>query len=257
MYHTDTLPLKPSGIPSRTAASAAPRGWAPQTLGRVTRPRGIDEACRRLVPLLGRIARCFARRLPSHVELDDLMGAGAVGLVTAVQQHHEKPAEELKRLVKHRIHGAILDHLRNLDHLSRRQRAAVSAMTRVKLRLASEGCDSGVERVAQVLGMSRERAEAIGSQLAAVQLSSLDDSGPLPAGDLDPAELAADRQMTARLVAALQELPERLQTVLSLCYCEDLTYTEIGELLGISRSRVCQLHNQALAELRRRLPKLA
>jgi len=212
----------------------------------------VDERCRELNYLLGRVAARFARRLPSHVELDDLVGAGGIGLVTAVQQHLDKPLADLKRLAEQRIRGAILDYLRSVDHLTRRQRAAVSALNRAKVRLASEGGDAtDIQTVAADLGITVERARHIESHLAVVQLTSLEDSDSLKHAGMDPSQLLVDQETKERLSRALTELPERLQTLLSLYYQENLTYKEIGEVLGISRSRICQLHTQAVGELRR------
>ncbi len=210
----------------------------------------VENACAKLSHLLGRVAGRFARRLPSHVELDDLVGAGGVGLVTAVRQHIEKPAPDLKRLVEQRIRGAILDYLRSVDHLTRRQRAAVSAVNRAKLRLAHEGSEQDVGRVAEQLGITLERAEQIQNHLAVVQVTSIEDSEQLRNQGPNPAQEAMHQELKSRLVHSLTRLPKRLQTLLSLYYCESLTYKEIGDLLGISRSRICQLHTQAIAELR-------
>lgn len=227
---------------------------------RVVRPTGkgdpelerrVERACQKLSHLLGRVAGRFARRLPSHVELDDLVGAGGVGLVTAVRQHIDKPDADLKRLVEQRIRGAILDYLRSVDHLTRRQRAAVSAVSRAKLRLAHEGGDAlDVGKVAESLGITIERAEQIQNHLAVVQVTSIEDSEQLRNQGPNPAQEAMHQELKARLVHSLTQLPKRLQTLLSLYYCESLTYKEIGDLLEISRSRICQLHTQAISELR-------
>lgn len=214
----------------------------------------VEIACGKLSHLLQRVAGRFARRLPSHVELDDLIGAGGVGLVTAVRQHIDKPEADLKRLVEQRIRGAILDYLRSVDHLTRRQRAAVSAVNRAKLRLAHEGGDAqDVDRVAESLGITVERAEQIQNHLAVVQVTSIQDSEQLRNAGPNPAQEAMHQELKTRLVHSLGRLPKRLQTLLSLYYCESLTYKEIGDLLGISRSRICQLHTQAIAELRQHM----
>jgi RNA polymerase sigma factor for flagellar operon FliA len=261
MFHLDApQPEKPfNSAPHRSLSSTAGahRARETRTLGATTPEARVEAACRQLTPLLTRVAARFARRLPAHIEVDDLIGAGAVGMLTAVRQHLDKPAADLERLVERRIRGAILDHLRGSDHLSRRQRAAVSAVSRTKARLASAGRQNEALDVARELGITVARAEAIESRLAAVQLVSIDDEDGLRVADADPAQRAVDSQASRTLAGALARLTERAQTILSLYYCEDLTYTEIGETLGISRSRVCQLHSAAMAQLRHTLGSAA
>lgn len=264
--------LASKNINKNSALWSAPRplgrtgGRARRTLGKAnpgsaTHPplggevdRRVAEACEQLAYLLPRIAGRFARRLPAHVELDDLVGAGSVGLVAAVQQHIHKPMPELRRLAEQRVRGAILDYLRSLDHLTRRQRAAVTALRRARTALDDgSGRDTDVRQVARAMGVTVARVEHIQNRLAAVQLASFEDQQNVHGDEPDPAAWTAHRQMKAQVAGALATLPERLQTLLSLYYCESLTYKEIGDILGVSRSRVCQLHNQAIEELRLKL----
>src|SRR5262245_49214104 len=102
--------------PRRSAEPAHHRSRGPVTctLGATDPEARVEAVCRELQPLLARVAARFARRLPAHVELDDLIGAGAIGMLTAVRQHIDKPAADLTRLVERRIRGSILDHLRGV-----------------------------------------------------------------------------------------------------------------------------------------------
>ncbi|MEZ4271397.1 MAG: sigma-70 family RNA polymerase sigma factor [Myxococcota bacterium] len=236
----------------RRVRATAPQGVSdpPRCHAAHRQEEHIGELCRGLMGVLSKVAGRFARRLPAHVELDDLMGAGAVGMLTAVRQHHDKPMADLTRLAEQRIRGAILDYLRGIDHLTRRQRAAVSAMNKTIHAMRAQGIAPDLQDVAQRMGVSTQRIEQINNELAAVQVTSLDDSLPLADRDPGPAQAAMCTQVKERLVVALEQLPRRLQILLSLYYCESLTYKEIGELLGISRSRICQLHTQAISELR-------
>jgi RNA polymerase sigma factor for flagellar operon FliA len=218
---------------------------------RRTDPR-VDVACQQLQGLLVQVARKFARHLPSHVELDDLVGAGALGLVMAVRNHLDEPRPCLIRLAEHRIRGAILDHLRSTDPLTRRQRAAVSAMAKVTARRQREGAPSDIESVANEMGMSVKRAERIRNRLATVQMVALEGCEPA-ATTQSPLDRIDSHQARARVAAALATLPPRMQTLLSLYYREELTYSEIARVLGISRSRISQLHTQAMTLLRTRL----
>ncbi len=215
----------------------------------------VARACERLSPLLRKVAARLARRLPAHIELEELAAAGALGLVTVVQQHVDKPYLELERLAARRIRGAILDHLRAGDHLSRRQRAAVGALQEARSALEHEGRAADLPAVAAKLGVTLQRARLIQDGLEAVQLTTLNGED-VECGDHDPSEGLVARDLERRVAAVLRQLPERLQTLLSLYYYEELTYQEITTVMGISRSRVCQLHAQALERLRRLLDGL-
>jgi RNA polymerase sigma factor FliA len=240
--------------------AAARQARATTTLGVVnpeSRDPRVDARCAELMPLLTRVAARFARRLPAHIELDDLIGAGAIGMLTAVRQHIDKPTDDLSRLVERRVRGAILDYLRESDHLSRRQRAAVSAVNRAKAQLAQDGESLESGAVAKVLGITVARAENIESRFSAVAHASLEDTGPIADGRPSMDDELAERQTCETVGRALVELPERMQMLLSLHYVDDLTYGEIGKVLGISRSRVCQLHTQAIEALQKKLAKVA
>lgn len=216
-------------------------------------PTELDVACRQMMGLLNQVARRFARRLPAHVELDELVSAGSVGLVTAIRQHHQEPRPVLTRLAERRIRGAILDHLRALDHLTRRQRAAVGAVAKVKQQLQRDGKDASAATVAKILGITEERAERIEGRLASVQHVSADLVDHICSDQDRPEDDSIRRETKQGVVNALKKLPRRLQTLLSLYYFEELTYKQIGSLLGISRSRISQLHAQAIDLLRQHL----
>lgn len=214
----------------------------------------VADACEALAHLPSRIAARFARRLPAHVELDDLVSAGSIGLVLAVRQHVDKPIPDLTRLAEQRVRGAILDFLRGADPLTRRQRAALSALHRARAAVGPAHASDPV-RVARHMGVSVDRVRQIEGRLESVVVTSFESIDDLPrSGDeADPAEQAILNAERRRLMAALAQLSEREQTLLSLYYAEGLTYREIAEVLGISRSRICQLHTAALEALRRRL----
>jgi RNA polymerase sigma factor for flagellar operon FliA len=231
-----------------------PGGIDPGFIRARSREERVDATCRRMQRLLREVAYRLARRLPSHVEVDELIGAGAVGLVTAVRQHLDKPAVELERLASRRIRGAIMDHLRAADHLTRRQRAAVAAMQRAKAALERDGDDSGIDSVAKRLGLSTRRATQIHDRLMAVQIGSLDGIEAVGTST-DTIDTIIEREDHDRLNAAVATLPKRLRTLVTLCYFDELSYRDVSETLGISRSRVCQLHAQAMRALRKSLAR--
>ncbi|MBC7793510.1 MAG: sigma-70 family RNA polymerase sigma factor [Clostridia bacterium] len=216
----------------------------------------VDNACVDLQWLVLREARRVARRLPYFTEIDDLIGAGAIGLVSAVQRHIDKPTPILQRFAQLRIRGAILDHLRTNDHLTRRQRAAVGQLRKQTERLTREGIVVDSNSLANALGMSASRVERIQHRLAAIHITHIEDTECVPVGSDDPDATTLQREIKLHIVAALATLPEKVQTLLSLYYYENLSYREIGEVLGVTDSRVCQLHTQAMQTLRRRLDHL-
>ncbi len=241
----------PSGAKAslKKAVQATPGAVNPGTVRARSRKARVDAMCKRMSRLLRTIAYRTAQRLPAHVEVEELIGAGAVGLVTAVRQHLDKPAPELMRLAARRIRGAIMDHLRASDHLTRRQRAAVVAVEKAKAALEQSGGTSDMEAVARRLGLSTRRATQIQDRFMAVQLGALDDADNIAAHD-NTSESFVAREDQSRLAAALASLPERLHVLVELCYFEDLSYRDVSLKLGISRSRVCQLHGEALQCLR-------
>jgi RNA polymerase sigma factor FliA len=217
----------------------------------------VDRACRELHYLLRRVAGRFVRRLPSHIEIDELVAAGAEGLLLAVRQHLDKPEVELKRLAVRRIRGAMLDYLRGADYLTRRQRAAVGALQKTREHLERSGEVADLPAMAASMGVSVGKVQELQDGLASVQVLGLPPGDTLVDPGPDPFTNTEDRQGQRILAAALQKLPERLQVLLSLYYYEDLTYQEISETLNISRSRICQLHSQAMELLRKHLGDVA
>ena len=263
----NAAPIETATPRFRTPTTRAGHGPSPlrmrvgNTLGRdypaqntPDRERRIAAACEELAQLPARIAARFARRLPAHVELDDLVSAGSIGLVVAVRQHIDKPAADLARLAEQRVRGAVLDFLRGSDPLTRRQRAALSALNRARTAVGPTHAGDPV-RVARCMGVSVERVRQIESRLESVVVTSYDSFDEVAPSDgmPDPAEQAMTNAQRRRLLQALSQLSEREQTLLALYYCESLTYREIAQVLGISRSRICQLHTVALESLRRRL----
>ncbi len=236
-----------------TTHTLTPPARSPQT---VETTRAVERACTDLQWLVMREARRVARRVPYFTEIDDLIGAGSVGLVTAVQRHIDRPMPILQRFAQLRIRGAILDHLRMNDHLTRRQRAAVGQLRKQTEKMTREGKVVDTDSLAAAMGMGRARVERIRYQLSAVHVTHLGDDERMPAGDDDPSASTMKNELQKHLVAALATLPDKVQTLLSLYYYEGLSYREIGTVLGVTDSRVCQLHTQAMLTLRRRLAHL-
>ncbi len=202
--------------------------------------------------LIDRCARRLALRAGSAHLADDLWSAGAMGLIDAAKRFDAERAVKFETFAEHRIRGAMLDELRNLDHLPRRLRAKTDQVSKAKKKLSTTlGRDAAPDEVAHELGVTVEELgslEQVGQPHVEI--------GPalkLVAADLPADEAAERKQRKERLTEAIATLPERLQMVLALYYVEEFTYREIGRLLEVSEARVCQLHNEAVGLLREEL----
>lgn len=202
--------------------------------------------------LIDRCARRLAMRAGSAHLADDLWSAGALGLLEAARRFDQGRAVKFETFAEHRIRGAMLDELRNLDHLPRRLRTQTDQVGKAKKKLAgSLGRDAAPDEVAREIGVTVEELAGL-EQLAQPHL----ELGPTLR--LESAEPAADEraeqsQRRERLTRAVATLPDRLQMLLSLYYVEEFTYREIAKLLEVSEARVCQLHSEAIGLLRGQL----
>jgi len=203
--------------------------------------------------MVERMARRLISRTGVHSAYDDLWSAGAIGLIEAGRRFDPTRGASFATFAEHRVRGAMLDELRRLDHLPRRLRNRTDELVKTRKKLAGNlGREATVEEVASELGVEVEQA----SDMAALLEPPLPLESILPtlAGGeaADAAVLRAE--VMRRLTEAVEKLPERLRMVLSLHYIEDLTYREIAGILHVSEPRVCQLHSEALAQLRKLLP---
>ena len=199
--------------------------------------------------LIRRVTRQLSARLGLHRDMDESWSAGALGLLEAAKRFDPNRPVKFESFAEHRIRGAILDELRRMDHLPRRLRTRTSHLARAKQDL-EHGLGRGAtpEELAEAVGMDLAELGAV-QQLAQPHLPLTPDlvrGAPVPG----PEEEASNKQLVEALSNAIGALPPRLQTLLSLHYVEDLTYREIGELLGVSEPRVCQLHSEAIRKLR-------
>ena len=210
--------------------------------------------------LVKRIAYHIAGRLPSHVELDDLVQSGMIGLLEAAQNFSANRGASFETYAGIRIRGAMFDALRKLDwaprSVHRRSREVAAAVHAVESRTGREATDADVAaRLGVSLGEYHEIVrDGLDCHLLRLDESDDDETGStldrIPSDTLDPqSEILGDAQREA-VIRAIGFLPERERMVLSLYYEQELSLKEVGAVLGVSESRICQLHGRALLRLR-------
>ncbi|GMU68552.1 MAG: RNA polymerase sigma factor WhiG [Steroidobacteraceae bacterium] len=219
-------------------------------------PREADALVARHAELVKRIAYHLVGRLPPSVEVDDLIQAGMLGLLEAAGNFVADRGASFETYAGIRIRGAMLDALRRLDwaprSVHRRAREVAEAVRVVEGELGREARDA---EIAARMELPIEEYHSIVQNAAWCQIASLDDATAGSAADTetDPFRDAADEDFRRALTAAVDGLPEREKLVMSLYYDDELNLKEIGAVLGVTESRVCQLHGQALVRLRARL----
>jgi RNA polymerase sigma factor for flagellar operon FliA len=211
--------------------------------------------------LVKRIAYHVAARLPPSVDVEDLIQAGVVGLIEAARHYNGERGASFETYAGIRIRGAIMDELRRGDwaprSVHRRHREIAGAMRAIEQRTGREARE---DEIVQELGITHEAYHAALQDAVQCQVLSLD----TPTQDGEPGFDAVDtsgeplqelerEEFQESVAEAIRELPERERLVLSLYYNEEMNLREIGAVLEVSESRVCQIHGQALLRLRARL----
>ncbi len=219
-----------------------------------TPPRSREELIQVGLPIVRRLAFRLARRLPASVDVGDLIGAGSEGLLKAVEAYDPARCPAFEAYVEMRARGAILDELRRYDAMTRHGRRRLTQVTRTIRNLAQElGRQPSEEEVAEALGMTLEDYQKLSESLArGPALGAATESDPddiLPSQD-NPSSTYEAKELRRRLIEAIEALPERKRMVLALYYQEECTQAEIGEILGVTESRVCQILGETAARLR-------
>ena len=197
-----------------------------------------------------RISLRMARRCPDWISRDDLVAAGMLGLTEAAERYDDSREEPFLVFAEKRIRGAVLDEMRRGDIMPRRVRALARKIGRTIQALEQrENRPPTDEEVAAELGVPLEHYQEELEQLVHVTIGVFDAEG-FGGDDPSPETMAGRRHAMNRVRAALTRLERRDALVLALYYNEELTYAEIGEVLGVTTSRVCQLHGRAIARLR-------
>ncbi|SCX78052.1 FliA/WhiG family RNA polymerase sigma factor [Desulfoluna spongiiphila] len=231
-------------------------------------PLERDEMIRKYAYLVKYIAGRVASRLPANVAFDELVSAGSLGLIDAVDKFDPEKDVGLKTYAQYRIKGAILDELRSMDWYSRSMRKKIQDVEAAvqKIEARKERPASDLE-VAEELGMPLEKYYKTLSDIHSAAILSLDacirnDDSDEGSGSTfsegirsedDPSDSVMKKELKQVLIEAIQRLTDKEQTVISLYYYEEMTLKEIGKIMDLTESRICQIHTQSLIKLRSRI----
>lgn len=216
--------------------------------------------------LVRQTAQRMAVGLPSHVEMGDLVGSGVMGLIRAVETFEPEREVKFETYAAHKIRGAILDELRSLDWVPRSVRQKGRNLQKAYSTLSSTlGRTPYDDEVAQHLGLTLVEFEELLTEVAPLTVISLDEQDGLGADAPDLSETIADPQATnalaeleegqlkSILTEAITGLPPKERLVVAMYHFEELNFKEVGKVMGITESRVCQIHSKAMVKLRSRV----
>lgn len=223
-----------------------------------------DQLVQRFAPLVKRIAYHLMARLPSSVQVDDLVQNGMMGLLDAINRFEAGMGAQFETYAAQRVRGAMLDGLRENDWLPRSLRrdfrrieVAISQLEQEYGRAPSEN------ELAAALSMSLADYQKMLQDARGHQLISFEDmiedgeedflERHLTDDSNEPSKVLEEASLRSLLVQGIESLPEREKLMMALYYEQDLNLREIGEVMGVTESRVCQLHSQAVARLRTRI----
>ena len=230
-----------------------------------------DELILEHLPQIKYIAQRISTKLPSHVELNDLVSAGILGLLDAIEKFDPNRGVKFKTYAELRIKGAILDSLRNLDWAPRSLRKKSKDLERVYRELEQRlGRPATEKEVCEAMEISLDEFYELVDQIKGLNLGSFQEmsgkdeeknSEPLvkyvpDAPQLDPFFVFHKSEIQGIMSTAIDTLPKKERLVVSLYYYDELTMKEIGKVLGVNESRVSQLHTKAMLRLRTKLRKV-
>ena len=244
------------------AASPLSQMYTPK--GRLDR----DALIRQHVPLVRRLAHHMIAKLPPNVELDDLIQVGMIGLADALSRFEASQGVQFETFATQRIRGAMLDELRDGDWLSRGSRKSQKQIEQAVRALEQKlGRAPAESEIAEALEMPLADYQSLLGRVRGTQLVYLEDMGGgtdaegesgfldrhLADADADPMSLLKDQRLRQALVGAIDSLPERERHIMGMYYEHDMNLKEIAAVLGVTESRVSQLHSQSIARLRAKM----
>ena len=227
-----------------------------------------EEVIKKYSPMIKYVANRIAMRLPPHIEVDDLISVGVLGLMDAISKYDSSRGAKFKTYAEFRVRGAILDELRSMDWVPRSIRQKASQVDKVVVALQSKlSRQPEDEEVAKEMGLSLDQFHNTLNETKSIPIFSLEDLGIAKESgeqqsllDCLAGKADADPQTQIRLVElkeiiakAIDALPEKERLMVSLYYYEELTMKEIGAVLDITESRVSQIHSKAVYRLRTKL----
>jgi RNA polymerase sigma factor FliA len=220
---------------------------------------------RQYMPLVQRMAHHMMAKLPPSVQVDDLIQVGLMGLSEALTRFEASQGVQFETFASQRIRGAMLDELREGDWMSRGSRKSQKdievAMRRLEHRLGRMPRES---EIATEMGMSLPDYQELLGKVKGTQLVYLEDmSGDdgddsfldrhTMDSDADPLQMLQDQRLRSALIEAINGLPDREKYIMSMYYEQDMSLKEIAAVLGVTESRICQLHSQSIARLRTKM----
>jgi RNA polymerase sigma factor for flagellar operon FliA len=234
-------------------------------------PKVRGKIINEFAPLIKYIASRIAIRLPPHIDLNDLINAGVIGLIDAIEKFDAGKQIKFKTYAEFRIRGAILDELRSMDWVPRSVRQKARKVEDAYARLEySLGRPASDDEVAKEMNVDMDTFHRLLSDTASVSLLSLDDLGEddsdlskrnllefIIQDDKDwPSHKIRYAEVSTMVAKAIQSLPEKERMVISLYYYDELTMKEIGHVLKFTESRVSQIHTKAILRLRSKMQKI-
>lgn len=229
-----------------------------------------DQLIETYLPLIRTVAVALASRLPSSVDADDLTGVGVMGLIDAIAKYDHAKCDTFKNYARIRIKGAMLDELRSLDWVPRSVRQVSAKLARERANLEQKlGRGVNGSEVAAAMGLDMARYNELRDRTGGPGMISVEDIGADSGEEQrsflecveDPSMKAPDDQtnhlkVRTALGAAIASLSDRQRMVIALYYVEDLNLKEIGAILGVTESRVSQIHTRAVKTLRQRMKSM-
>lgn len=217
-------------------------------------------------PLVRRLAHHMMAKLPANVQVDDLIQVGLLGLSEALTRYEAAQGVQFETFATQRIRGAMLDELRSNDWMSRSSRKSQKDIEQAMRRLEQTLGRSPMEsEIAAELQMSLVDYQTLLSKVRGTQLVYIEDMARSPDDEdhfldhhvvdqeADPLSMLQDQRIRQALVQAIKNLPEREQFIMSMYYEKDMNLKEIAAVLGVTESRICQLHSQSIARLRAKM----